>query len=98
MPSLTGGFRNPCAACGLLLIVLLQGSVAAGTDRCAQPSGTLPADRAVRLQIRISEAKRKPNSIRYYRSAARRGKKDGQAILRLPFPDNTNRLPDPSFH
>lgn len=80
MPSLTGRFRKPCAACGFLLVVLLQGSAAAGTDRCGQPSGTLPADRAVRLQIRISEAKRKSDSIRYYRSAARRRKKEGRVI------------------
>lgn len=97
MPSMTGRFR-PCGACGLLLVVLLQGSAAAGTDRCGQLSRTLAADRAVRLQIRISEAKRKPDAIRYYRSAARRRKKEGVAIPRLPFHDNTNRRPSRSFN
>lgn len=81
MRSVTCRIQKPSAAFALLFLLFLPFPAPAATDPFGRPSETrLPIDKAVRLQIRISEAKRKPDSVRYYKSAARCRKKGG-AIL-----------------
>lgn len=71
-------FAKPSVVCGAIFVVLLAVSASAGADPPVQaPEARLPTDKAVWLQIRISEAKRKPESVRYYKSAARGRKKAG---------------------
>jgi hypothetical protein len=72
--------RASSAICAALVVVLLRFTASAETDRQPPETRLLQHDKAVLLQIRISEAKRKPDSVRYYKSAARCRKK-GRAIL-----------------
>ena len=58
-------------------VALLRLTASAETDCRTPETRLLQHDKAVRLQIRISEAKRKSDSVRYYKSAARCRKKGG---------------------
>jgi hypothetical protein len=59
------------------IFLLLSGIAFPGEN---SPGSNLPrtrANRTVRLQLRIAEARRKADSIRYFRSVARQQKKGG---------------------
>ena len=77
MRSRTTCLALPSVICGTILVVLLRVPASAGTARLGQPTDAcFSTDKTLRLQIRISEAKRKPQSVRYYKSAARCRKKE----------------------
>lgn len=58
----------------LLFILIIQASSAFPEDACPSSLSMLHPARKVRLQIRISEAKKKKDALRYYRSIARQQK------------------------
>lgn len=67
----------PLTICGAIVAVLLAIPASASAGRPGKSTeARLPTDNAVRLQIRISEAKKRPDSVRYYKSAARCRKKE----------------------
>lgn len=60
------------SACAVIFILFLWGSASAGEDRSAHRSATRRQyNKEVRLQLRIAEAKRNRDSLRYYKSVAR---------------------------
>lgn len=60
------------SACAVIFILFLWGSASAGEDRSAHRSATRRQyNKEVRLQLRIAEAKRNRDSLRYYKSLAR---------------------------
>jgi hypothetical protein len=70
--------KRMISAGAAIFILLLWKAVSVGEDRSGKPLRR--NDQVVQLQIRISEAKRKIDSIRYYKSAARH-QKMGSGIL-----------------
>ncbi len=62
-------------ACTAIFTLFLWDYASAGEDRCVRPSATpRQYNREVRLQLRIAEAKRNRDSLRYYKSLARQQK------------------------
>lgn len=68
--------RHPMKlACAVIFILILWGSASAGEECTAHRSAThRQTNREVRLQLRIAEAKRNKDSLRYYKSVARQQK------------------------
>ncbi len=65
-------------ACAAIFTLFLWGNASAGEDRCVHPTATpRQYNREVRLQLRIAEAKRNRDSLRYYKSIARQQKMGG---------------------
>ncbi len=61
--------------CAVIFILFLLESASVGEDRSAHRSANhLQYNKEVRLQLRIAEAKRNNDSIRYYKSVARQQK------------------------
>jgi hypothetical protein len=61
--------------CAAIFTLFLWGHASAGEDHCVHSSATCRQyRREVRLQLRIAEAKRNRDSIRYYKSVARQQK------------------------
>ena len=59
-------------ASAVIFTLFLWGHASAGEDHCVHSSATCRQyRREVRLQLRIAEAKRNRDSIRYYKSVAR---------------------------
>lgn len=69
--SVSGKIRPALLA---LLVLVLAGPHAAADENRHDSASSRPAAIKVRLQIRISEAKKKKEAIRYYRSVARQQK------------------------
>lgn len=65
--------RHPMkSACAAIFILFLWGSVSAGEERSANRSAIhRQSGKEVRLQLRISEAKKNKDSLRYYKSLVR---------------------------
>jgi hypothetical protein len=63
------------SACAVIFILFLWGSASAGEDRSPHRSAApRQFNKEVRLQLRIAEAKRNRDSLRYYKSVARQQK------------------------
>lgn len=60
------------STCAVIFILFLLGSASAGEDRSSHRSADhRQTNKEVRLQLRIAEAKRNRDSLRYYKSLAR---------------------------
>ena len=78
--------RNGQPVAFILLFLILCGNPAKAGENRTDPSPSHNPARKMRLQLRISEAKKKKDDLRYYRSVARQQKTGRINPLSCPSP------------